>query len=96
MIIATMAEAERLRIAVRVVPNASRNEIVGWIGEELKVKLQAPPEGGRANKALTIFLCQALELTRRNITIIAGKKSRHKILEFSSLTLDELKRKIHS
>ena len=94
--LAIMAEAERFRIAVRVVPNASRDKIVGWIGEELKVKLQAPPEGGRANKALTMFLCQALELTRRNITIIAGKKSRHKTLEFSSLTIDELKSKIHS
>lgn len=71
-------------------PNASRDEIVGWMGSELKVKLQAPPEGGRANKALIAFLGKALGLSRKEVAIVAGEKSRHKILEFTSLTLEEL------
>lgn len=89
-----MGQAGKLRIAVRVVPNASRNEIVGWMGDELKIKLQAPPEGGRANKTLIEFLSKSLQLARREVTIASGEKSRRKQLEITSLSLEDLNRKI--
>lgn len=90
----TIGKAENLKIAVRVVPNASRNEIVGWMGDELKIKLQAPPEGGRANKALIEFMSKSLRLARREVTIAAGEQSRRKQLEITSLSLEDLNRKI--
>ncbi len=93
-LIQRVATGEKLKITVRVVPNASRNEIVGWVGDELKIKVQAPAEGGRANKALLEFLAKALKLSRREITIATGEKSRHKVLQFASLTLNELKNRI--
>ena len=89
-----MVENNSLNITVRVIPNASRNEIVGWVGEELKIKVQAPPEGGRANKALIEFLSKALKLPRREATIAAGQKSRRKTLQFAHLSLEELKSRI--
>ncbi|HKJ90475.1 MAG TPA: DUF167 domain-containing protein [Oceanipulchritudo sp.] len=70
---------ERLR--VRVIPNASRDEISGWQESVLKIKLQAVPEGGRANRALCAFLARTLRCARREVRIVSGEKSREKVVE---------------
>lgn len=69
------------RLTVRVVPNASRDEISGWQGSILKIKLQAVPEGGRANRALCAFLARTLRCARREVRILSGEKSREKVVE---------------
>ncbi|MGE9292806.1 MAG: DUF167 domain-containing protein, partial [Puniceicoccales bacterium] len=46
------------RLAVKVVPSSSRNAPAGWLGEAFKIKVQAPPERGKANKAVTKLLAQ--------------------------------------
>lgn len=38
------------RLSLKLVPGSSRDEVVGWLGDSLKVKVKAPPEKGRANK----------------------------------------------
>jgi len=65
-------------IVIRVIPNASRNEIVGMLQGDLKIKVQAPPEGGRANKYVIQVLSKALGLPKRSISILSGEKSRSK------------------
>jgi len=40
------------RLSLKVVPGSSRDEIVGWLGDSLKVKVKAPPDKGRANEAV--------------------------------------------
>jgi uncharacterized protein (TIGR00251 family) len=69
------------RLDVRVVPNASRDEIVGWQEGVLKIKLQAVPEDGKANKALCVLLAREFGCHKREVRIISGEKSRTKVVE---------------
>lgn len=69
------------RISVRVIPNAARDEIVGWREDVLKIKLQAVPEGGRANRALCAFLAGEIGCHKREVRILSGEKNRSKIVE---------------
>lgn len=68
------------RITVRVIPNASRSEIVGREGTTWKIRLAAPPVDGKANEALIRFVADALDLAPSEIDIIKGHSSKTKIL----------------
>ena len=73
-------------LRVKVTPNASRNEILGWeehptTGRHLRVRLQAPPVDGKANKALVLFLAAELGVPKSKITLKKGQSSRLKTLE---------------
>lgn len=71
---------------LKVVPNAPRNEITGWLGGALKIKVRAPALDGRANEELCVFLAGALGLPRRNVTLLRGEKSRQKTVHLTGLT----------
>ena len=68
---------EGATLRVRVVPGASRTEIKGPYGDAIKVRVSAPPEGGRANQAL-------LDLVERttggSASILSGASSRSKVV----------------
>lgn len=78
-----------LLLAVRVQPRASRTELAGIMGAELKVKVTAPPVDSAANDALVAFLATTLDLPKRAITLVRGQTSRHKLLRLEGLTLQE-------
>jgi len=67
--------------AVRVVPRASRNEIVGVQGDALKVRLTAPSVEGKANEALVAFLAQRLGVRKSQVEIVAGGTSPQELRE---------------
>lgn len=71
-----------MRLALKVVPKSSRNRIVGWIGDRLKVTVTAPPERGKANAAVIGLLAEILELPRSAIRIVSGEGSPLKEIEF--------------
>ena len=81
-------------IAIKAIPNAPRSQVVGWLGEALKVKVHAPPVEGRANEVLCEFLADELDLPRRAVTVLRGDTSRQKVLRIDGLTLAELKAKL--
>ncbi|HWA87669.1 MAG TPA: DUF167 domain-containing protein [Opitutus sp.] len=78
-------------LAVKVIPNAPRTEIAGWLGDALKIKLHAPPVDGRANAALCAFLADRLQLPRRAVTLLRGDTSRRKLLRIDGLDLAQLR-----
>jgi uncharacterized protein (TIGR00251 family) len=81
-------------LALKVVPNAPRDEVAGWLGGALKVKLHSPALEGRANAALVEFLAERLALPRRAIALAQGAKSRQKLVRIEGLTLTEVRRRL--
>ena len=63
---------------IKVITNAPRSEIVGKSGGFLKVKLNAAPEKGKANKELIKVLSEAYNVPKSNISIKRGKNSQKK------------------
>ncbi|MEK7116400.1 MAG: DUF167 domain-containing protein [Patescibacteria group bacterium] len=70
-----------IRITIRIIPNASKTEIVERNGTFWKIRIAAPPIDGRANKALIEFLSETLNCSKSHIRIIKGFASREKIIE---------------
>jgi len=81
-------------LRLRIVPNARRSEVVGVHGDAIKVKVQAPAMDGKANEALCDFLAEALAVPRRAVEIVAGQKSRDKLVAIADLETDEARRRL--
>ena len=79
-----------MKISVKVVPGASRSGIVGWLGDDLKVRIQAPANDGKANDALCEFLAAEFGLPSRAVRIASGFSSRKKIVEADGLSPEAL------
>jgi uncharacterized protein (TIGR00251 family) len=77
-------------LAIKAIPNAPRSEVVGWLGDALKVKVHAPAVEGRANDALCEFFAETFGLPRRAVTVLHGDTSRQKTLRFDSLALADV------
>lgn len=83
-----------LLLSVKVVPGASRERIIGEHGEALRVATSAPPEAGKANKAVCKLLAGALGLPARNVTIHAGPSRPFKTLRIEGVSEAELRGKL--
>jgi len=77
-------------ITVKAVPGASKDEIVGFLGDDLKVRVRQPPEGGRANRVIIALLAEMLEVSPKTISITAGEHGTRKTLAIAGLDAKEL------
>ncbi len=82
------------RVRLRVSPGARRDELVGRHGEGWKVRVAAPPEGGRANDAVLDLLARELSLPRRSLSIVSGQTSRVKIVQMEGIDRAETERRL--
>lgn len=73
------------RLKLKVIPSSSKNEVVGWYGELLKIKVQAPPEKGKANKAVIQVLASCLQVPHSDVVIVSGTESQHKTVEVKGI-----------
>ena len=69
------------RFKVKAVPGAKRDEIVGMLGDRLKVRVSAPPEGGRANEAICALIAAALGVRARDVAVVSGQTRAEKVVE---------------
>lgn len=74
------------RLKVKAVPGASRSEVVGRLGEALKIRVAAPPEGGKANREILALLAGRLGLAAADVTLVSGASSPAKVVELRGLT----------
>jgi hypothetical protein len=81
-------------IRVRVQPRASRDELVGWLEDTLRVRVTAPPLDGRANAAVRGLIARAAGVSPSAVGIIAGERGRDKLVAVAGLTLDALRARL--
>lgn len=82
-------------LPVRVIPRASRNEIVEILSDQtVKIRLKAPPVEGKANEELIDFLSKVLDIPKSNFEIVGGKTGRDKLVSILDADSQEVNRKI--
>ena len=81
-------------LSIKLQPRASKNEIGEALGDELKIKVTAPPVDSAANQALTELLSEKLGCPRSKVEMIRGKTSRHKTIMLHRFKADEVEKKL--
>ncbi len=79
-------------LAVKVQPRASANELGEPLGNELRVKVTAPPVDAAANDALIRLLARELDCPRGRVELIRGHTSRHKTIKLHGLSVEAVLR----
>ncbi len=79
-------QADGLVLRVVVQPRASRSQFCGLQGDELKLRLTAPPVDGAANDCCREFLAKLLRVPKSAVRIESGETSRHKRIRVSGVT----------
>lgn len=70
---------------IKVIPSSSKDCIAGWLQDTLKVKVKAPPEKGKANKAVVKVLEKYLDLPKSSINITSGTTSSRKVVNINGI-----------
>ena len=83
---------QAVRLKVKVVPGSSRDEIVGWLGDALKIKVTAPPEKGKANEAVVELLAAALGIATDDVMVVSGHSSPAKVVAVSGMDDETIKK----
>ena len=82
------------RLNVKVVPGSSRDQIVGWLGDAVKIKVMAPPEKGKANEAVVALLAKALGLSVSEIQIESGHAFALKVVAIRGMDQESVNCKV--
>ncbi|MEW6302475.1 MAG: DUF167 domain-containing protein [Verrucomicrobiota bacterium] len=83
-----------LLLSVKVQPRASRNEVGPAQGNELKVKVTAPPVDSAANQAVLELLAEKLDCPRNALQLVRGQTARHKVIALTGLTAEEVEKRL--
>lgn len=81
---------DAVTFSVRVVPRASRTEIVGEHDGALKIRVAAPPVEGAANEELIKFLAKTFGVSKSAVEIVAGEQARHKSVRVSGISSEKV------
>lgn len=86
--------AEGCILPVRAQPGARKTGVLGEQAGALKVAVNAPPEDGRANKALVELIAESLGVRRSQVELLRGQTSRAKQFLIRGLSKQELEQRI--
>src|SRR5437773_11229883 len=82
-------------LAVKVQPRSSKNEIGEALGNELKIRVTAPPVDSAANEALIRLLAEHLECSRSQVELVRGHTSRRKLVKIHGMSAETLLSKLN-
>jgi uncharacterized protein len=87
------ADADGLRIRVRLTPRGGRDALEGvdTLADGravLKARVRAAPEKGLANAALETLLARSLRVPKSKISVVAGETGRVKVVEVCGSATD--------
>jgi uncharacterized protein (TIGR00251 family) len=88
------AGGEGVMLTVRVLPRASRNQVVGVEQGAIKIRLTAPPVEGAANAALIELVAEWLGVRKSAVSIVSGESARHKRVQVVGLTVEAVRQKL--
>jgi uncharacterized protein (TIGR00251 family) len=94
--IAVTEHAEGCVLPVRAQPGARKAGVLGEQAGALKMAVTAPPEDGRANKALVVILRDVLQLKRSQVDLLSGETSREKRFLIRGVTKTELENRLQA
>ena len=89
-----MGKASRpsVRLKVKAVLGSSRDQIVGQLGDALKIKVMAPPEKGRANEAVVSLLAERLSLPADAVAAVDGHSSASKVITVNGMDEESIQK----
>lgn len=82
--------ADDMLLWIKVVPGASRDGCAGLVGDRLKVRVGAPPEAGKANRAVCRVIASFIGVRDRQVTVESGLTSPQKVVRIAGIDLAEL------
>lgn len=86
--------ADEATLRVRVQPRASREAILGWREDALRLAVTAAPVEGEANEAVRRLLARALGVAPSSISLVRGGHGRDKVLRIEGVTASELRSRL--
>ena len=81
-------------LSIKLQPRASKNEIGEVQGNELRIRVTAPPVDAAANEALLRLLAETLDCPRNAVQLVRGHTSRHKTVWIAGLTAADVAAKL--
>lgn len=81
-------------LSVILSPGARKHSVEGVLGDALKIRIAAPAVEDKANRALVEYLAETLQLPRRSVRLISGRKSRRKVLRIDGLDVASLRQRL--
>lgn len=76
-------------VAVRVIPRASRSEIVGEHDGSLKVRICSPPVDGAANAEIIRLFAKHFGVSKSEVSIVSGETSKNKRIKIENLSVSK-------
>ena len=90
------SQPDGVLLSIKLQPRASIDDIGEPLGNELRIKVTAPPVDSAANEALLRLLAERLDCPRNRVQLVRGQTSRHKIIKIYGVSTEEVLGKLQS
>lgn len=94
MAVVVVEKDGNLSFSIRVIPRASKTEIVGELDGVLKLRIASPPVDGAANAEIVRFLAKKFSVSRSDVEIVSGQNSKNKRILINNLSQSTFEEKI--